>query len=426
MNISVLSQILRGTWLIGEEDSLAYLPILNSLLGNSSVAFEFDKSKFEPKAISGKGETSNLNQASKGSIAIIPIQGPLMKNDQECGPVGMATIAQYIKAADENPNIDGIILHFDTPGGTVDGTVSLSDAIASIKKPNLAFADGTLASAGVWLAASANEIIASTNKTRIGSIGVMTSFADMQPAYEKLGVKFHSFSSDLSPDKNADVAELRKGNYETYKKEVLNPLAKDFIDHVKVKKPGIKAEHLTGKMYFAENLVGILIEGIGNLDFAINRLSQKINKQNIATTQQSSGNNQSKIKIMNINALNALLGVELESTDDGVFLNEEQLEQINTVIEQATQANLDLQTAQTNLQTAQSDLQTATDQLATANASIEAMTAEIAELRQRPGAETATVVVDQDKTATGKNGNVTSDSKSFLENLNAVKSEFGI
>ena len=94
-----------------------------------------------------------------------------MKNDQYCGPAGMATIGNYIKTADKSEKIDAIILHIDSPGGTVDGTSDLAEIVKNTSKPILAFADGMMGSAAMWIGSATKEIIAANNKTQAGSIG---------------------------------------------------------------------------------------------------------------------------------------------------------------------------------------------------------------------------------------------------------------
>jgi len=413
MNFNLVSSILKGAWAMDEFAALSYAPLLNHLFGNSPVAFEFDKNNFVAKSISDDVNNSTpIDQAPSGSIAVIPLSGPLMKNDQECGPIGMATIGKIIKQADNNPNIKGIILNIDSPGGTVDGTASLSDIIKATKKPIVAFADGMMASAALWIGAACDEIIASGNKTQVGSIGVLISFADMQPALEKLGVQFHSITADQSSEKTKMHEDVRQGNYDQIKSEMLNPLAADFINHIKATRPNVSADQLTGKVFFAENVLGSLVDSIGTMDHAIERINALIENQTPSVINN-------KLPMKSFLAINTLLGTELASDEDGVYLNEDQLKQIDAAITLGTSNASALEEATTAQQNAEVEL-------ANANASIETLTAELAELRNAAGDTTAVAVTTKDKsTATGSK-NVVSESKSFTENLNAIAEEFGI
>jgi len=171
MNYHLISSILKGVWALDQNTALSYAPLINNVIGNSPIAFEFDQANFSLHSIDRTSAVSSrhnsLSDAPQRSIAVIPLSGPLMKNDQSCGPIGMATIGNYIKEADSNPNIDGIILKIDSPGGTVDGTVALAEIVSNTSKPIIAFADGLIASAALWIGASADEIIAATNKLKL-------------------------------------------------------------------------------------------------------------------------------------------------------------------------------------------------------------------------------------------------------------------
>jgi len=168
-----------------------------------------------------------------------------MKEDMVCGPAGTATLGRIIQQADNNPNISAIVLHIDSPGGTVDGTEALANIIRNTNKPVVAFADGLMASAALWIGSAANEIIASTDTDEIGSVGVIMRFADWQPHWEKpaltrqqVSAIVHKISrakdyclspdspllSDIDPD--PDFAEV----YRTYEKRLRETGNLDFGD----------------------------------------------------------------------------------------------------------------------------------------------------------------------------------------------------
>lgn len=428
MNIHLISAILKSVWAIDPDSALSYAPLLSNLIGTGmKLEFEFKGQEFKPFAINAgirneidpnkddyEGQwLKKLEQLPAGSIAVIPITGPLMKEDQYCGPVGMATIGDVIRAADQSVNINSIILRIDSPGGTVDGTVTLSNIVANTQKPIIAFVDGLMASAALWIGSAADEVIASTNKDVIGSVGVICSFADLQPAYEKLGVKFHTIVAEQSKDKNRVWEDLRQGQYEEYRKEVLNPFAADFIAAIKQNRPGVKDDQLTGKVYFAENLVGTLVDSIGNFDYAVQRASELAAQHKKTQTSKTKNSAQMKKQYANVNQT---LGVEqLEAQDEGVFLNEDQVSALDTALATGAKATADLQAANAAKDKAEGDL-------ATAQATIASKDAEIAQLKQTPGAEPAKVISSKETASNGeKSDNVTDPEKGFEENLAAVK-----
>ena len=250
MSYHLLSAILRSSWAIDDRFAFAHGSIVASLLNGQLPANTFgstENSKSlpyliceDPEEESGK-PIADLSSVNSESIAVIPVLGPLMKADQdECDyfNAGMETLGNRVVDADNNPNISGIILYIDSPGGTVDGTQAFADKVKSCKKPVVAFVDGCMASAALWIGTSANIVIAQNSTTEIGSIGVMVAFADMEPMWQAEGIKIHRIMADQSADKNKPVLDAMAGNYKTIKDRELNPLADMFISAVKNSKNG--------------------------------------------------------------------------------------------------------------------------------------------------------------------------------------------
>ncbi|MFZ4548211.1 MAG: S49 family peptidase [Bacteroidales bacterium] len=359
MGFKILSALLRSSWAIDDRFAMAHGAIVASLLNGQLPAASFgttENSKslpfliFEDNQVESGTPISDLSGVTSPSIAVIPVRGPLMKMDQEdCDyfNAGMDTLGERVLQADKNPNITSIILYIDSPGGTVDGTQAFADIIKSSQTPVVAFVDGCMASAALWIGTSARYVIAQNPTTEIGSIGVMVAFADMQPVWEAEGVKFHRIMADQSSDKNRPVIDALAGNYKTIKDQELNPLADMFISAVKANRPNLPDSIFTGKMYFAKEALSLgLIDSIGSFNSAIaaatalaatqplnNTTHQPINP---STHQPTSIHNKQKIKSMNFPLLIALLQVSaIEATDDGIFLNMEQVQ----AIEDALKAN---------------------------------------------------------------------------------------
>ena len=120
--------------------------------------------------------------------------------------------------------------------------------------------------------------------------------------------------------------------------------------------------------------------------------------------------------------VNKIIGVEsLESSDDGVYLNEDQLGLIDAIIEQGGNDAEALETATSAQTDAEAAQATSEADLATANATIAAQETEIADLKKKPGDESAKAVTEVDKKVDDeKDPNVTKDSNTFEENLEAV------
>ena len=260
-------------WLIEGERSAAYASMILSLLKGERISQEdssLARQRNHPFVISSSGRQTQIQTLSDesfagSSTAVIPIRSEILKYDQPCGPRGSQSILQDIKMADKHPDIGSILLIVDSPGGQVTGTDLLADAIRDAEKPVVAYIEGMAASAAYWIISGADKIIASSDLDRIGSIGTMLMAQDLQPALEKLGVKFHEVYASLSTDKNNDFNQVLSGNYDAYRSNVLDVINSKFLSTVRANRSKLGEVTLSGKVYFAREAIALgLIDEIGS------------------------------------------------------------------------------------------------------------------------------------------------------------------
>ena len=415
MSFELINSILKKPWAIDPAYVEGITPFLVNLLDGKAVAFEKSFSVLPYAVVDAKSSSpSNINSAAPGSIAVISMSGPLMKNDQYCGPVGTATINEWIKQADANVNIDGIILKIDSPGGTVDGTEEMARTIQNTKKPIVAYVDGLAASAAYWIGSSADEMIANGKTAMVGSIGTMMKFGDVQPVMEKAGIKFHEIYASLSTDKNKAFRDATKdGNYTTLINEILDPLNEVFLSSVKKNRSGKlsdKENVLTGKTYMAADAKKHgLIDKIGSMDDAMKSIRNLVDNKN--KTRMSNA--------LKFSAICTLLGFDngFESTADGVHLQEAHLEKINAVLTTHNQLQADHNTLQTRATTDANRVTELTQQVTSLTSERDALKTKADNLgKQSSGAGSNPVVHQDDNTKT------TADSKvpSYLDPNNPL------
>jgi ClpP class serine protease len=186
------------------------------------------------------------------------------------------------------------------------------------------------------LAAQPNYVFANNNTTRVGSVGTMLSFADMQPMWEAKGVKFHEIYATASLAKNKDFAEARKGNYDAIIKSTLDPLNNEFLGAVKANR-GDKLNQdktLNGQVYLAQEAQSNgLIDAIGSLQDAVNKVYELAEAKNQKPNLTQQNTMKATITLLAAHAaLLAICGATIpegkESVD--VELNNDLLEKINS------------------------------------------------------------------------------------------------
>ncbi len=129
-------------------------------------------------------------------VAVIPVKGVLTKGMSFFsflfGGSSMKQIGIAFQAALDDPLVKSILLDVDSPGGTVDGTEELTEAIfqARGQKPIIAYSDGMIASGAYWIASAADEIYISGDTVMLGAIGVVATHIDQSKADEAYGEKW--------------------------------------------------------------------------------------------------------------------------------------------------------------------------------------------------------------------------------------------
>jgi signal peptide peptidase SppA len=145
----------------------------------------------------------------RDGVAIVDIQGPLFKKanlfQAISGASSYSIMARDFQTAVDDPQVTGILLNIDSPGGTVSGTDELATAIfnARGKKPIIAYASGMAASAAYWIASAADTIVLS-EASMVGSIGVVMAIEDHRAADERRGIRTIEFVSSRAPGKRPD------------------------------------------------------------------------------------------------------------------------------------------------------------------------------------------------------------------------------
>jgi signal peptide peptidase SppA len=404
----LVSAILTEPWAIYEKVVSDYAPIVLNIL-NKDVVFDAGEPVL-PSAISVNARNSAGSVSSSSdpvNVSVITIAGPLTKNDQFCGPAGTKSIGNWIKQADKDPSIGAIVLNIDSPGGTVNGTEELGNIIRQTKKPIIAFVEDMAASAAYWLAAACDEIIANNSTAQVGSIGVLTSFMDMQPALELQGYKFHLITAPQSTDKVKTWQQLRSGNYEEYKENVLKPLAQKFIDSVKSDRPSAEEKHFTADIYFAQDVVGSLIDKIGNFDSAVSRAAEL----SLTSAYLPNPNTKLNMNKPDLKRLAKASGVPtLESVDGSITLTAEQAVAVEGALEAHETSNATLSQKVTDSSNQQARVTELEGQLQTANE-------RIAELEKDPAETTADLNKETDANGGGVND------ESFFERLGRLSNQ---
>ncbi len=286
--------ILFGAWAMEPTAAEALLPQAVRLLKGelprlTKAQMELARAAHEPRRISAalsgaKEGASNDTQPKTASIVLVlPINGPVTKYGGMCS-YGMSDYARWLREADANPDVLGVVLDIDTPGGEVDGMTLMQDTIAAMEKPVVGIVQsGIAASAGMGIAAMCDELYASRATDQFGSIGMFCTLADYRKYFQTQGLDIHQVYATRSTDKNKAYKEALKAdpndpNDEHYAllKAEMDSLVEAFVGDVKKARPAMAAtekEWSTGRMFPAADAQRLgLIDGMNTMSGAVARV----------------------------------------------------------------------------------------------------------------------------------------------------------
>lgn len=290
----LLHSIFAGVWAMEPSRVLEHLPQLKGLLTGttqvlSAEQLEALRAEHQPYRMNGDGDLVNGDggATSEQYVMVLPLRGTMFRYDVACGPYGCETRAKWLRQADADPNILGVVLDVDSGGGQGSAMEVLVHQIAAMKKPVVTYVNhGMCASAAYGTAASTREIILSYKSDAVGSIGTLMAFPDLKKHYkEHWDLLMHEVYATLSTEKNGPIREAfladpdnpNDEHYQKLRTELLDPWNEQFIDHIQNNRPKVKAKDgvFNGKLFLGDDAIRLgLADRYGTLADATERVRQ--------------------------------------------------------------------------------------------------------------------------------------------------------
>lgn len=272
-NRELALSILRGRWLISEEEADRLLPIASSFLRKEFVTAEVEDVRpvlmnFEGEMVQADGDVT----IGEPMVLVVPIVGTMTKSDN-CYGTSTLEVASILDYYRQDANVVGFVLDIDSPGGAVNSVMPLVEAIRKIQaegKPIIAHCD-LVASAAYWIASQTDAVFMDNILSSAGSIGACAKLVDDR-VNAQTGERHLTIYAPQSTDKNRAVREALDGKTETLESE-LSEIVKVFQDAVKSGRKGLKADApgvLSGAMFTTQSAIETgLADGQADLDDCI-------------------------------------------------------------------------------------------------------------------------------------------------------------
>jgi ClpP class serine protease len=274
---------------IREDVGMNLRAVAESILnGDRSASFDLQNDR-AARADEMSSEAYVASPKGEQRVAVIPIHGVMLAEDQVCGPAGMLTLAQEMYRLADSKAISAVVMDQFSPGGQVAGLQELLNAADYVrsKKPLIAYVNSMAASAAYWLASRADSIILNGPAAEVGSVGVMLHYLDFTEALNKKGVREIKVVSNLSPEKNSiNMSNPSDDDMMLMATEMLDPLAGIFMAEISAARPGIDPAALRGKTFLADRAIELgMADAIGTINDAIQMAAE------LATQPATGGRN---------------------------------------------------------------------------------------------------------------------------------------
>lgn len=255
---------------------LALLVLLVSLFTERN---EIDDNKIRKEALDkfyqmDEEELYGSNPMEK--ISVINVDG-VIAND-----ANNDTIVDMLEDARKDPSVVGVIMHINSPGGSVYASEKIYKEINKLKetnKPVYAVMQELAASGGYYISAPCDKIFAS-NETFTGSIGVIMQSYSLEGLFEKYGIKEQNITTGKMKDAGSPGKALDKEEREYLQ----NLVDSAFARFVKVVADGRDMSEddvrklADGRIYDGSQAVeNGLVDSIGDLEAAYKDMAKEYN-----------------------------------------------------------------------------------------------------------------------------------------------------
>jgi protease IV len=263
----------KRTWLV-----IGILVVIVGLWATALVISAFSEG-FSGGYAAGTGEFEEVlleEGDSTNKIAMINVIGEIF-SDPEGGSMGASdfNVLSQLDQAEEDPDVVGIILNIDTPGGGVLASDAIYNRVSELAEdlPVIARMGDTAASGGYYIAAGATEIIAH-RFTWTGSIGVIAMIPNLTETADKLGVRMTVVKSGALKDIGSpfrDMSEEERALFQTLIDEAYNGFVEVVAEGRDLPEDRVR-QLADGRIYSGQQAQELgLVDRLGDRETAFNR-----------------------------------------------------------------------------------------------------------------------------------------------------------
>ncbi len=211
-------------------------------------------------------------KSPSGEIALVRIQGMLMDSQN---------IVRQLSNYRHNPNVRGIVLRIDSPGGAVAPAQEIYNEIMKLKADHkTVYASmGTVAASGGYYIACAADYVLANPGTLTGSIAAVMVFSNIEELTNKIGVKPVIIKSGKYKDVGSPLRGMKPEERKLLQ-SVVDDVHQQFVQAV-AKGRGLPVSEVNeiadGRIMTGQQALTLkLVDEMGGLEKTIELLAKKI------------------------------------------------------------------------------------------------------------------------------------------------------
>jgi protease-4 len=249
-----------------------FLAISASFIGIVNIGLYSTSNKYS--ASTG----ASFFQGSQVTAILVRIEGEIHSGRSTYSSVGSESILAKLREIEKMPNVKGILIEINSPGGTVAASQEIYNELMHLRKTKkiVVSMKDVAASGGYYIASAADSIFAESG-TITGSIGVIAMSPNIKGLMDRYGVEMRVFKAgkykdSLSPFRDSTDEEV----------VLMNKMLKDtytrFIEDIakgRNKTVASIEELAEGKIYSGDDAFrNKLVDDIGGRRQALIKLSE--------------------------------------------------------------------------------------------------------------------------------------------------------
>jgi len=174
-----------------------------------------------------RGESPRL--ASGPRIGVVDVKGPIGMGR---GSVESEPVLKLLKRYGEDSDMKAVVVRIDSPGGAVGTSQEILDGLRRLAEDKVVVcAMGNLAASGGLLVAMGCDRIVAQPGTLTGSIGVISTFPNVNGLLKKIDVQMNTVTAGKLKDAGSPFREFSEAD-RSYWQELANRIHRQFIQAV--------------------------------------------------------------------------------------------------------------------------------------------------------------------------------------------------